>query len=266
MGCPSPALAGRFFTTEPEPLLSTQAAHWNHLVLCATWCCYVWLFRTLWTVACHAPSVHGILQARILEWAAIPFSRESSQPRGRTCIPYIWIGPEEFFKNSDSSGSFLEIISNDLEWDLSIFLNALYPRWFWCAARVENHWMNGSFYFIRRHLSLLQLCWSDIRCHLLSFSVLQIMVCGGVQSLSCVQLFATPWAAALQTAVFHLSQSLVKFMFVELVMLSNHLICCPLLCLPSVFPSIRVFSSELALCIRRPKYWSFSFHINPSSG
>ena len=71
--------------------------------------------------------------------------------------------------------------------------------------------MNGLFYFIRRLLSLLQLCWSDIRCHLLSFSVLQIMVCVVVQSLSCVQLFATPWTAALQTFLsFTLSQSLVN--------------------------------------------------------
>ena len=61
-------------------------------------------------------------------------------------------------------------------------------------------------------------------------------------------------------------QSLLKFMSTESVMLSNHLIlCCPVLLLPSVFPSIRVFSSELALCIRGPKYWSFSLSISPSN-
>ena len=61
-------------------------------------------------------------------------------------------------------------------------------------------------------------------------------------------------------------QSLLKFMSTESVMLSNHLIlCCPLLLLPSVFPSIRVFSRELALCIRWPKYWSFSLSISPSN-
>ena len=61
------------------------------------------------------------------------------------------------------------------------------------------------------------------------------------------------------------SWSLLKFMSIELVMLSNHLIfCCPLCLLPSIFPSIRVFSSELALHIRRPEYWSFSFSISPS--
>ena len=82
-----------------------------------------------------------------------------------------------------------------------------------------------------------------------------------VQSLSCVWLFATPWTAAPQASLpFTISLSLLKFMYIESVILSNHLIlCCPLLLLPSAFPSIRVFSSESALCIRWPKYWSFSF-------
>ena len=65
---------------------------------------------------------------------------------------------------------------------------------------------------------------------------------------------------------FTLSRSLLKLMSIELTMPSNHLVlCCPLLLLPSIFPSIRVFSSELALHIRWPKYWSFSFSISPSS-
>ena len=84
-----------------------------------------------------------------------------------------------------------------------------------------------------------------------------------VQSPSCV--FATPWTAAHQCSLsFTISQSLLKFMSIESVILSNHLILChPLLLLPSIFPSIRVSSSELALCIRWPKYWSFSFSISP---
>ena len=66
--------------------------------------------------------------------------------------------------------------------------------------------------------------------------------------------------------VHHHSQSLPKFMSIELVMSSNHLIlCCPLLLLPSIFPSIRVFSNESVLCIKCPKYWSFSFNISPSN-
>ena len=77
----------------------------------------------------------------------------------------------------------------------------------------------------------------------------------------------TPWTAAHQASVsFTISQNLFKLMSIELVMPSNHLIlCCPLLLPPSIFPSITVFSSELALRIRWPKYWSFSFSIRPSS-
>ena len=81
-----------------------------------------------------------------------------------------------------------------------------------------------------------------------------------VQSLSHVQLFATPWTAACQaTLTFTTSQSLLRFMSTESVMSSKHLILCrPHLLLPSIFPSIRVFISESALHIRRTKYWSFS--------
>ena len=85
--------------------------------------------------------------------------------------------------------------------------------------------------------------------------------------LSHVRLFATPWTAAYQASLsITNSQSLLKLMSIELVMSSNHLIlCCPLLLLPSIFPSIMVFSNESALHIRWPKYWSFSFNISPSS-
>ena len=88
-----------------------------------------------------------------------------------------------------------------------------------------------------------------------------------VQSLSCVQLFATPWTAACQASLsITNSRSLSKLISIELVMPSNHLIfCCPLLLLPSIFPSIRVFSNESALYIRWPKYWSFSFNVSPSN-
>ena len=76
-----------------------------------------------------------------------------------------------------------------------------------------------------------------------------------------------PQTAAFQASLsFTISQSLLKLMSIEQVMPSNHLIlCCPLLLLPSIFPSIRVFSNELALHIRWPKYWRFSFSINPSN-
>ena len=85
------------------------------------------------------------------------------------------------------------------------------------------------------------------------------------QSLSHVQLFATPWTAARQASLsITNSWSSPKPVSIELVTPSNHLILChSLLLLPSIFPSIRVFSNESALCIRWPKYWSFSFSISP---
>ena len=88
-----------------------------------------------------------------------------------------------------------------------------------------------------------------------------------VQSLSCVQLFATPWTAAHQASLPITNfQSLLKLTPIELVMPSNHLtLCHPLLLPPSIFPSIRVFSNESVLCVRWPKYWSFSFNISLSN-
>ena len=88
-----------------------------------------------------------------------------------------------------------------------------------------------------------------------------------VQSLSCVRLFATPSITARQVSLSITNTwSSPKHMSIELMMPSNHLILCrPLLLLPSIFSSIRVFSSESALRIRWPKYWSFSFNISPSS-
>ena len=88
-----------------------------------------------------------------------------------------------------------------------------------------------------------------------------------VQLLSHVRLLATPCSAACQAFLSITNpQSLLKLMSIELVMPSNHLILCrPFLLLPSIFPSIRVFSNESALRIRWPKYWSFSFNISPSN-
>ena len=88
-----------------------------------------------------------------------------------------------------------------------------------------------------------------------------------LQSLSRIRLFATPWTAARQaTLAFTISWSLLKLMSIELVMPSNHLLLChPLLLLPSIFPTIRVFSNESVLLIRWPNYWTFSFSISPSN-
>ena len=93
--------------------------------------------------------------------------------------------------------------------------------------------------------------------NILSLGFFSVVV---VQLLNCVQLFAASWTTARQASLyFTISQSLLRFMSIESLMLSNHLIhCCCLLLLPSIFPSIRVFSSESALIIRWPKYWSIS--------
>ena len=87
-----------------------------------------------------------------------------------------------------------------------------------------------------------------------------------VQLLSCVQLFLTSWTAARQASLsITNSQSLLKLMSIKSVMSSNHLILCHFFLLPSIFPSIRVFSNELVLHIRWSKYWCFSFSISPSN-
>ena len=88
-----------------------------------------------------------------------------------------------------------------------------------------------------------------------------------VQSLSCVQLFAIPWIAARQASLsITNSRSSLKLISIESVMPSSHLILChPLLLLPPIPPSIKVFSKESTLCMRWPKYWSFSFSISPSN-
>ena len=98
----------------------------------------------------------------------------------------------------------------------------------------------------------------------------QLQICrsvSSVQSLSHVWLFVTPWTAACQASLsITNSWSLLKLTSIESVMPSNHLIlCCPLLLLPLVFPSIRVFSNKSVLHIRWPQYWSFSFSISPSN-
>ena len=111
-------------------------------------------------------------------------------------------------------------------------------------------------------LSILFILWIN-----LTHSCPQSPQFSSVQSLSRVQLFATPWIAARQASLFITnSQSLPKPMSIELVMPSRHLIpCCPLLLLPSILLSIRVFSNESTHRIRWPKYWSFSFSISPSN-
>ena len=120
---------------------------------------------------------------------------------------------------------------------------------------------NGLNFFILQFSSVSQLCLSlcdPMDCSFLSFS--------SVQLLSRVRLFATPWIEARQASLsITNSQSSLKLTSIESVMPSSHLILCrPLLFLPPIPPSIRVFSNESTLCMKWPKYWSFSFSISPS--
>ena len=145
--------------------------------------------------------------------------------------------------------------------------------WGW---RIEDLWQQATNDFhlwayiklslyIRFYFQLYYfIMWSD-------FSFLCLLILNlqfsSVQSLSRVWLFVTPWTTAHQASLsITNSQSLPKLMSIELMMPSYHLIlCCPLLLLPSIFLSIKVFSNESVLCIRWPKYRSFSFNISPSN-
>ena len=152
-------------------------------------------------------SVHGISQARMLEWIAISFTRVSSWPRNQTSV--------------SCSGTF-----------------------FTTKPQEKPHsTVNYTQYLLITY----------------QFS--------SVQSLNHVRLFVTQWTAAHQASLSITNfQSFLKLMSIKSVMPSNHLILCrPLLLLPSVLPSIRVFSSESVLRIRWPKYWSFSFSISLSN-
>ena len=152
-----------------------------------------------WTAAHQAPLSMGLFPARILEWVAISFSKESSQSQGQTCVS--------------------------------------------CTGR----------------LILYQWTSREAPPLVIQFS--------SVQSLSRFHLFATPWITAHQASLsITNSRNLLKLMSIESVMPSSHLILCrPLLLLPPIPPSIRLFSNESTLRMRWSKYWSFSFSISPSN-
>ena len=121
-------------------------------------------------------------------------------------------------------------------------------------------------FFFFKHVIILRVSILGSNQLLIHFALTGITQFSSVQSLSRVRLFATPWIAARQASLsIIISQSSLKLMSIELVMPSSHLVLRrPLFLLPPVRPSIRVFSNESTLCIRWPKYWSFSFSIIPS--
>ena len=134
--------------------------------------------------------------------------------------------------------------------------NELAMNW---ATNTHTHTSQKHKIILLACIDLVFIRWMKRQCISIIISV------WSVQSLSRVQLFATPWTIAHQASLsISNSWSPPKPMSFESMMPSKHLIlCCPLLLLPSIFPSIRVFSNESALCIRWPKYWRFSFNISP---
>ena len=188
----------------------------------------------LWDpVDCTQPGypAHGILQARILVWVATPSSRDHPDP-----------GIEPVFLMSPSlTGGFF---TTSTTWETCGWLSdAQCLNWFQSYC-FENKWV-----------------W-DLFCEKIPRKINDVQF-----SCSVVSDSLTPWTAACQPSQSNTnSQSLLRLMSIKSVMPSNYIILChPLLLLPSIFPSIRVFSNESVLHIRWPKYWSFSFIISPSN-
>ena len=197
-------------------------------------------------MVCSLPgsSVHGIFQARILEWVAISLSRGSSRPRDGTQVSRtagrcftLWATREVHIQMRMLCLLFLHTHINSLFYSL-------------IPTYIKQHCCRGS--LIPTDQFWVFLSWWEF---------------SSVQSLSRAQLFTTPWTAAHQASLSITNpRSPPKPMSIKTVMPSNHLILCrPLLLLPSIFPSIRVFSNESALRIRWPKYWGFSFNISHSN-
>ena len=200
---------------------------------------------------CSPPgsSVHGILQAIILEWFGISFSRGSSWPRDQTwvsCMAGRFFNAEILGKLGSSymslqihSGCYF--LSLPSLWILFYYIAKIYKN---SSIPSESIWQYNILSKITTLILIVLICKILKRASSVQFS--------SVQSFSHVQLFATPWIAACQASLsITNSQSPPKLMCIEAVMPSNHVILCrPLLLLPSIFPSIRVFSNESAFAIR----------------
>ena len=197
---------------------------------------------------CSLPgsSVHGILQAIILEWIAILFSSRSFR-----CRDWTWVScfadslPSEPPRKTTGHFSPPKYFVSSLIHICSIIIKTQTPWKVKASLPVSSGLLKV------RNIHWRKSAW-------VQFS--------SVQSLSCVRLFATAWIAACQASLsITISRSSLKLTSIESVMPSSHLILCrPLLLLPPIPLSIRVFSNESTLCMRWPKYWSFSFSISPS--
>ena len=196
-------------------------------------------------------SVHGISWARTLEWLAISFFRGSSWLRDWTCVSCI---AGRFF-TAGPPGKTKEYIEK-VKKHIKISPISIVIREMPINTAIRYHFTPTKITIIkeRNKVSTAE--------HVEK----QVQFSSG-QLLSCIQFFMTLWTASYQASLYITNfWSLLKLMSIELMMPSHHLIlCCPVLLLPSIFPSIWVFSSESALHIRWPKYWSFLFKISPSN-
>ena len=225
---------------------------------------------------CNLPgsSVHGILQARILGWVAMPSSRGFSWPRDRTLVSCISsIGIQVLYQYSATWEAHIgwHLIIHFLKESSEMFLAISNLHSFFCMDPA-----NGQIYvgIIKRGSEsvshIIFYCQSSFlqNTYIGYFNITESKKKCSVQfSCSVMSDSVTPWIAACQASLsITNSRSLLKLMPIESVMPSSHLIlCCPLLLLPPIPPSIRVFPNESTLRMRWPKYWSFSFSISPSN-
>ena len=207
------------------------------------------VFATPWTAA-HQASLSFTISCSLLKLMSI----ESVMPSNHLifCCPLLLLSV--FLSISQSSPMHFK---NPI-WVITFSSHSISPssKLFYISIITYFYYVMASIYFC---IVLCLLCISIIIRYIPNFS--------SVQSVSCVWLFVTPWTAARQASLsITNSRSSSKPMSIESVMPSNHLILChPLLLLPSIFPSIRVFSNESTLCIRWPNYLSFSCNISPSN-
>ena len=192
---------------------------------------------------------------RILEWVAYPFSRGSSWPRNWTGVSCI---AGKFFTNWATR----EALSISWCWQMWHYPPVTYMAEF--PSHFSNIYLNITTYK-RISPPFPFFLWSTSKPSQWCLCFFSLYQNRSDQSLSRVWLFATPWIATCQASLsITNSRSSLRLMSIESVMPSSHLILChPLFLLPPIPPSIRVYSSESTLCMRWPKYWSFSFSIIP---
>ena len=222
----------------------------------------------------HGPagsSVHGILQARVLEWVAMPSSRGSSRPRDRTCASWVSCIGSWLLHHQCHLGTSMCMCMYDFKRNSYIIFQSDF------TSIPKGNVDNSSCSILCHHLGFISCkilshysrCVVILNSRLFTFGNTGslLLPVSSVQSLSHVWLFTTPSIAARQASLsITNSLSWLTLNPIESVTQSSHLILCrPLLLLPPIPPSIRVFFKESTFRMRWPKYWSFSFSISPSS-